>query len=650
MSFILGMDTGGTYTDGVIVTSSGREIVCKSKTLTTKEDLTIGIKHCIDCLNFEKMEDVTRVALSTTLATNAIVEGRGAEVGLLYMGTDLEEAVPVSNVKKIKGRFDIMGRPVEELDKEEIRRVLAEMKGHVEALAVSGYASVRNPKHEQEVSRMAKELLNVPVVCAHQLTSALGFQHRTVTAVLNAKLIPVIDQLLLSTKTVLEEKGIQAPVMVVKGDGTLMTEALAKERPVETILSGPAASVIGALALTGKKDGIVLDMGGTTTDIASVSDGAVKIKKEGAKVGGWFTRVQAAEISTFGLGGDSRICLDKKGQLKIGPEKVWPLCVAAARYPRLVHELKSFRRVGEFKAYSDQEADCFMRGARELPETASDIEIKIYEMLQDAPHSLTYLARAVGEAPETVDLSHLVESGVLQRISVTPTDILHVQGKYTQWNRDASQKGVEILARRMELSVSAFLDLAESSIRSKMAMCCIQSAADFDGETFAFGESPEAMYLISSAFEPKTTSLLRPQIRLSKPLVAIGAPADAWVRDAAKLLGAEVVVPENADVANAYGAAAGQVTETAELLISVDGNSFILNTPWQRYVYSSKEEAMFYAIHEGRKYIEHILMDAGCRSWKIEEKPSDIMVPVKEGEPGVYMGTKMVITGVGAIL
>ena len=135
------------------------------------------------------------------------------------------------------------------------------------------------------------------------------------------------------------------------------------KRQVETILSGPAASVIGGLALTGQKDGIVVDMGGTTTDIAEVSGGSVKIRREGANVGGWLTRVQAAEISTFGIGGDSRICLDRHGEIQIGPEKVIPLCVAGAQWPELIHEVRSFRRTGDIKSYSAQEADCyFYRG------------------------------------------------------------------------------------------------------------------------------------------------------------------------------------------------------------------------------------------------------------------------------------------------
>ena len=145
MSFILGMDTGGTYTDGVIIDAAERKIICKSKALTTKEDLTIGIKNCMDALDFGRMDEISSVSLSTTLATNAIVEGRGADVGLIYMGSEPEEAVPAAETALVKGRFDIMGRLKEDIDEDEIRAVLKAMKGKVEALAISGYASVRNP-------------------------------------------------------------------------------------------------------------------------------------------------------------------------------------------------------------------------------------------------------------------------------------------------------------------------------------------------------------------------------------------------------------------------------------------------------------------------------------------------------------------------
>lgn len=94
MSFILGMDTGGTYTDAVVIDAKDRKVLCKAKALTTKDDLTTGIKNCLDQLEFDKMDEITLISLSTTLATNAIVEGRGGKVVLLYMGAELEERYP----------------------------------------------------------------------------------------------------------------------------------------------------------------------------------------------------------------------------------------------------------------------------------------------------------------------------------------------------------------------------------------------------------------------------------------------------------------------------------------------------------------------------------------------------------------------------
>lgn len=280
-------------------------------------------------------------------------------------------------------------------------------------------------------------------------------------------------------------------------------------------------------------------------------------------------------MCTFGLGGDSRIYLDEKGRLQIGPQKVWPLCLIGVEYPHLVWELKSFTRVGEYKRYFAQEADCFLLGSNPLPAGASEWEQRIADMLRERPHSLTYLAGQLGVDAETLELTPLVESGVLSRISVTPTDLLHARGTYTRWNRDAALAGIRILAKRKEMPISKFLSAAEEAVNEKMAMCCLQSAA------------------------------------------------------------------------------AGQITETVELLISEDGGQYILSAPWQRMVCGSREEAVFYAIHEGRKHIEHLLRDAGCRTWTIRETSSDILADVA-AEDGTAqtacMGTKLVISGTGSPL
>ena len=132
----------------------------------------------------------------------------------------------------------------------------------------------------------------------------------------------------------LAEWGIAAPLMVVKGDGSLVRAEWATRRPVETILSGPAASVVGAWHLAGRRDVWVVDVGGTTTDIGALHEGWPILNEEGATVGGWRTMVEAVDVHTAGLGGDSHVQLDDEGRLTIGPRRVVPLCLLASEHPR----------------------------------------------------------------------------------------------------------------------------------------------------------------------------------------------------------------------------------------------------------------------------------------------------------------------------
>ncbi len=652
MSYILGMDTGGTYTNGVIVDSIAKKVLCKAKSLTTKEDLTIGIKNCLSYLDETYYKKIALVSLSTTLATNAIVENRGCRVGLILFGHMLEgEELPADVCKIIKGEFDIMGRLKEDMDEEQARQAIESMKGKVDAIAISGYASVRNPKHERRAQELVKEILDVPTVYAHQLTTSLGFYHRTVTAILNVRLIPIIAELIAATKKVLQEKNIHAPIMIVKGDGTLMTEEMAKERPIETILSGPAASVIGGCFLTGEKNAMIMDMGGTTTDIALIENGIVKIKKEGASVGGWRTRVQAAEISTFGLGGDSRIYLDTKGNLQIGPKKAMPLCIAGHKYPYLIHELKSFQRWGSFKAYHDQEADCYLLLKQPNESLLTEKERKIVQRLSNGPHSITKLAESIGLDPEVVDLTNLVEEGYLVRISVTPTDILHVQGKYNQWNTDIARAGAEILAKRMEVPLNIFLKKAADMIYAKLALTALQSIANVEEKDFDISENEAAMYLIQQAFSPNPNSFFQSLFTLRQPIIGIGAPAEAWLGGAAEILKSNLIIPEHAEVANAVGAAVGQIMETIEILIHIDtkSNTYILNTPWSREVYKTLQEAEFYAIHEGRKYLQQLFEEIGCDRCDITQKYKENKFVNEAMEVDTFSDAVLILTAVGNI-
>ena len=159
MSLVLGIDTGGTYTDGVVLRRETREVIATAKSLTTREDLALGIAGCLDNLDFSDYDQIDFVTLSTTLATNAIVEGRGCRVGLLLLGFDSVPDLPLSEIRLLPGGHNIRGEAKVPLDETAIRTALESLRGKVEALAISSYLSIRNPEHEIRVLTMARKYL-----------------------------------------------------------------------------------------------------------------------------------------------------------------------------------------------------------------------------------------------------------------------------------------------------------------------------------------------------------------------------------------------------------------------------------------------------------------------------------------------------------
>jgi N-methylhydantoinase A/oxoprolinase/acetone carboxylase beta subunit len=227
----------------------------------------------------------------------------------------------------LSARLDITGKELAALDEAQVRRIARRMCDDqgVEAFAVSGYAGSINPDHEVAVKRILMSETGRFVSCGHELSQLLNFRMRAQTAVHNARIVPRLTRLLKDVAAVLEQTGIRVPVMVVRGDGTLMSQQLAMQRPVETILSGPAASVAGARHLTGLNDAVVIDMGGTTTDMAALETAGCVCAKAG-HVSGPSAPTSALDIQTTGLGGDSLILY--RAGVADRPRRVAPLALA----------------------------------------------------------------------------------------------------------------------------------------------------------------------------------------------------------------------------------------------------------------------------------------------------------------------------------
>ncbi len=616
MAKILGIDTGGTYTDGVIIETNTNRILTKTKTLTTRHNLLYCIQNCIGEFSEEDLKEVSLICLSTTLATNALVEGRGCKEGLILIGGKPEGKMPTDFYEIIHGKLDIMGRLIEQLDISEVDCAIERFRGKVDALAVSGYASVRNPEHEIAVKKRIQEELNIPVVCAHELTGSLGFYDRTVTAVLNAKLIPMICDLIHSVKKVMAQKNINVPLMIVKGDGTLMTDTCAQDRPIETILSGPAASIIGGVFLSGIKDAIVLDMGGTTTDIANVTDGKMHIRSEGAKVGGWFTRIKASEVYTVGLGGDSRIFLDSGRTIHIGPHKALPFCVVGKWFPALIDEVRQIYQDSEkpFLCFWHNESEAYLLTRQYKKAGYSVDEQTLLESVRYKPHTLYWLQKALSIRSIPAKLDKLVADGILSRISLTPTDILHYSGAYNAWNAEISKIMLKLMSAQIETNAEDLVARIQHQILRQVSSACIQGSFYYDHKSFEMASDDAANYFVNEIFFEDKSSVLGGKWYLKKPIVAIGAPIKAWISGVDKTLQTNVIVPENAEVANAVGAAVAQATNRVDILIRPDPvtHTFTLFSESCRRTFDTLQEATDAAFSIGKELVASHLSTKTC--------------------------------------
>ena len=278
----LGIDTGGTYTDAVLWSETAG-VVAKAKALTTRHDLAVGISGAVDAVLSRAAVDpaaVKLVSMSTTLATNALVEGQGGRVALVMLGFSeadmardgLRAALGSDPVVFCPGGHDVHGNP-HPLHLEALEQALPELGASVSGFAVCAYFAVRNPAHEIAARDLIRDRTGLPVTASHELSAKLGGPRRALTTLLNARLIAMIDRLVEATEGFLARRGIAAPLMVVRGDGALVSASFASARPIETILSGPAASLVGARHMTGLEEAVVSDIGGTTTDVAVLDRG-----------------------------------------------------------------------------------------------------------------------------------------------------------------------------------------------------------------------------------------------------------------------------------------------------------------------------------------------------------------------------------------
>lgn len=636
MHYSLGIDAGGTYTDAILVKDSDGSVVSSSKALTTYPELVDGIRNAIEALDSTYLEKINLVSVSTTLATNTVLEGTGCPVALILVGEHpVKGEFPAKHVLSTPGGHDFNGGELEELDIEGVRNFAEKVKDDVAAFAVSSFFSVRNPEHELAITEVIHEMTGMPVVCGHELSQDLGAYERAVTAALNAQLIPIAHKFVRSVMDEIKRKNIDARLLMLKCDGTVVGLKDALDKPVETIFSGPAASLVGASFLSGLETCAVVDVGGTSTDVSAIYDGIPALSDTGAVVGGWKTRVRATRMETSAMGGDSHVWTGS-GKIYVGPRRVIPLCLASSKYPSFLNQLK--KSPVPLRSILDRNVQPtkFFIISGFKPVGLDDSETEVLSVIGDEPMSLDEIAILSKKYPSTIIIDSLIQKRLVQAVGFTPTDALHVLGEYTQWDSEASKVGAEKLGRLSKMTSYDFCYKVKDIVAKNMA---------FDLMSFMLPgiERTGINKIVEGQFNAR--------FKVDIPVVLLGGPVSAYKDIVGSMIDAEIIIPEHAEVGNAAGALFGKGIKRVELIVrpvsvADPDEGYLVFSPMGRNTFDVYREAVEYANAHGKEMVIDYMGECGVNKDNVE-----INITQKTFSPEGWkhdpLETVIQITGIG---
>lgn len=615
MKIGIGIDTGGTCTDAVAYDFETGTLLAKGKALTTRENLSLGIGRALDMLPPEYIQEAALISLSTTLATNACVENKGCRAKLLIFGltdelirrfnAEANYGLKYDSVRCIDTHGSADGLIIDEPDWDAVAAQLGDWMSDADALSAAElYAASNGAPCENRARKMADELYGLPLVCASELTSEVNVLTRGATALLNARLLPIVREFIEAAMSDFEARQCKAPVMVVRSDGSLMSAGLSLTRPVETILSGPAASVLAGRNFTGEEDYLIVDMGGTTTDVSIVRGHKPVMADDGIQIGGWRTHVKGVFVDTFALGGDSAVRL-KDEKVEISPRRVMPLCSAARRWPEIKTMLSELLTDTRRSLFPVHEFFYLVREPADLKRYNKD-ELALIEALRKGPCMLLRLEEVSGISLYHLSSERLEAEGIVMRCGLTPTDFMHIKGDYTEYDGEASILAARFLLRRLEIedtpeALQALADEVYDKVGEKLHvnLLRITLAQQYPAE-FGGGLDKQTEFLVRESWKNRDideTALFRHTLGTKAVLVGIGAPTHVFLPAVAKAFGTDYLLPDNAEVANALGALKADIDAVArveiEKRLSASGHiSLIVHAPTGSSRFESFDDAL----------------------------------------------------------
>lgn len=656
---ILGIDTGGTHTDAVVYNSVSQQILVSTKTETNHNDLSLSISRIFDDIGHLNwaggLQAIDQIHLSTTLATNAITEGQSTRVGLILIGYDEEHALvgemanrlPLAKLFFVAGGHDYYGQEVVPLNEEALLQGIDRLKGKVSGWAVSSMFSVKNPAHEIRAEELIRSISTKPVTLGRDLTGQLDALRRAATAALNAGLVIIINRLLDAVKLSAKRSGLsRARLMVVKGDGSLVSEDWARKKPIETVVSGPAASLVGAKVLVDgflspeEKNLWVVDVGGTTTDMALVKDGLPAVNANGAKIGQWETMTVAVETSTIGLGGDSLTRLDNDGLVIMGPRRVLPLCRLARQSPQILKILQ----VQCYERTPLSQAGCFFfPGLPPDGDLGPDEQLLINALTDQSPLALSSYLRIIAQAGEQFKGLDSLHHPSIMISAFTPTDAMSILGLYKEGTQEAAILGAEIIGRRLKKSAKQVARMILDEFGRKLAQEIISYGFHRDGLTFNPKEFTTEG-ILGGTLGRRPHGNMQITVRSLDTVVLLGAPVNTLLPFLSKYLAGRILVPPCYDAASAAGAAASPIylSRQVEIHNLPSFSGFRLFLPDEMVDGDSVDELVGIAEMRMGKYMRNLAHLAGATNPITTISRDDRKLSM--GEDTMHLGTTLTLT------
>lgn len=400
---ILGIDVGGTHTDAVVIDQGS--IVKKAKVVTDPSNLLLCLTSAVDeILDNAIVSRLERIVLSTTLSTNAIVQNKIDRVGLMVVSGPGLSAEPLmkmfGDIRFLAGYINHRGKEMAPIETAEAKR---EADGFLSAgikhFGLIGKFSTRNPRHETALKETIGERA-AHVTLGHSVSGHLNFPRRVATTYLNEAIFDLYQDFAKQVLDFAKRRGINIPIYIMKADGGVLEISQSLELPVQTILSGPAASVMGIIATAEcNADAVGLDIGGTTTDIALFADGVPLLERFGVTIQGKKTLIRGLRTRSVGIGGDSVVRIEN-GQIVIGPNREGPAAALGGPFPTPTDAMivLGMTKLGDAKKAEDalvpiaESLDSDVRGAAQMifTETCQKIASAVIELLNEVNNMPVY--------------------------------------------------------------------------------------------------------------------------------------------------------------------------------------------------------------------------------------------------------------------